>query len=222
MRRLPMLLCAFLCAGVAVLGGCGSAMSALIAVGHDPDKTVQAKLDLSKCRVAVLPFASGRCKRLRPFESTEGTMIAEALESRLRVKLRKKKVKFVVTQPARKYFRETDPEDVDFKEVAELLGCDIIIYGDLLKTEGQVEHGIVVSEMTVSAYDARDNTIPVKEEVSARFPEARTASPMDMQDAESMRKGITRASGNAAALLFHKHEVRRELGTEKQQHPELR
>jgi len=197
-------------------------MSGVIALGHDPDKTVQPKLNLKKCRVAVLPFSSGRRKKLRPFESTEGIMIRDALEDRLRDKLRRKKVKFVVTQPAKKYFRKTEPDAVDLKEVAQLLECDVIIYGKLLDTEGQVEHGIITSEMTVSAYDARDNTIPVKEEVTARFPETRTLTPWDMQDSEKMRKGITKASGHAAALLFHKHEVKRGLGLETRQRPELK
>ena len=222
MRRLPMLVCALLCVGVVLSTGCGVMMSGVIALGHDPDKTVQAKLDLKKRRVAVLPFSSGKRRKLRPFESTEGTMIADAMVSRLRDKLKRKKVKFVLTQPARKYFRETRPEDVDFKEVAELLQCDVVIYGALLKTEGLVERGVVASEMTVSAYDARDNTVAVKEEVTARFPETGVISPMAMQDSEAMRKGITRASGSAAALLFHKHEVTRGLGMETRQRPELK
>lgn len=222
MRKWSMLLCAVLCAGVLIAGGCGTALSVLVAAGHDPDKTIQAKVNLSKRRVAVLPFSSGKRRKLRPFESTEGTMIAKAVERRLREKLRRKKVKFVATQPARKYFLETKTEEVDYKEVAELLGCEIIIYGALVKTAGEIEHGVITSEMTVYVYDARDNTMPLEEEVKARYPETRTVSPWDMQDSEAMRKGITKASGNAVALLFYKHEIKRELGGRQQMHPETR
>ena len=207
---------------IVVCASCGAMMGATVAAMWEREETVKPKIKLRKIRVAVVPFSSSYYKYIGPFECQEGVLLAEAVENRLREKLKSKKVTFVVTQPARKYFRSTRPGEEDYKELAELLDCDVIIHGEILKVENKFELARFECTAKVWAYDARDNTMPVKEEVWARYPEVGTLTMWDMDDLDTVTRNLMAAAGNASARLFHKYKARRELGTEKLMRPELR
>ena len=200
---------------------CGQMLTGAIATMWQREETIKPKIDLRKTRVAIIPFSNRYYKYIGPFECQEGVLLAEAMENRLRDKL-KGKVTFVVTQPARKYFGSVRPGEEDYKELAELLDCDVVIHGEILKVENKFELARFECAAKVWAYDARDNTMPVKEEVWARYPEVGTLSPWDMDDLDAVTRQLMSATGNASARLFHKYKARRELGTEKLMRPELR
>jgi len=186
-------------------------MTAIVASMYKREMTVEAKMDLRNQRVAVLPFSSSSYKKIASFECKEGVVLAEAVERRLREKV--KEVQIVSVHPAREYYQSAVQGREDYRELAGILDCDVIIHGEILRIENRMGLDKIETLMEVWAYDARDDTRPVNEEIQARYPEIGTYSVEEMDDQERLVKNVMKGCGRAAALLFFKHKTKKPLGT---------
>ena len=215
------LACALLLAGVVTTSAsCGWMMTGMVALLHQPEMTVKPKIELRALRVAVLPFSSSSYKQIPPFQCKEGMILAQEVEKRLQEKV--KEIKIVPVQPARSYCESVPSGEVDYGQIAAILDCDVVIYGDILRVENQMGLDQIETQIQVWAHDARDNTRPVNEEIQAKYPEIGTYRREEMDDQERLVRNVMRACGRAVATLFYKHKRKRPVGTRELIRPELK
>ena len=115
-----------LAAASALLSGCGPVLTLVAALAHNPDKEVKARHDLTGKSVAVIPFVH---QKLPPFKTEGGMLLADTLEGCLRLNVIE--IRIVPVGAAQPYLRETPAEDVDYRHVAQMLGADIVIHGEI-------------------------------------------------------------------------------------------
>ena len=202
MSRSPRLPALAVLSACALLVGCGMIATGAVALGRNPEKRIKALYNPSGKAVAVIPFAY---EEHRPFETEHGLVLADTVERELLARV--KKVRIVPVGKARNYFTDTPPAEVDPKVVAEMLGADVVITGQIrsVRLADNLDH--MDAELRVEAYDERASAIILKETLSARYPEGHSFSPTELDRQEAVR-GVVIAAGRAVARLFYDHSVR--------------
>ncbi|MFH0965752.1 MAG: hypothetical protein V2A58_17275 [Planctomycetota bacterium] len=201
MRRSPWPALLVLLLASTILAGCGMVAAGAVALARDPERTVKALYNPAGKAVAVIPFTY---QGHRPFETEHGLVLAETLEKELRVHV--KKVRIVPAAKAKDYLTGIAPAEVDSGLLAEMLGADVVISGEILEVRLSDNLNRMDANVRVEAYDAKAHAIVLREDVAARYPEVHSLTRMDLSRPGSFR-GAIESAGRAVGRLFYNHRV---------------
>jgi len=196
----------------ALLAGCGAIAAGTAALAHNPEKKIKARYDPAGKSVAVIPFVH---KGLPPFKTEGGLLLADTLEGLLRLNV--KDIRMVPVGPAKTYFSETPFGDADYRHVADMLGADVVIYGEIKDIDLADSLNRIIAQVHVEAYEALTGAIVLKQNLPTRYPEGHTLSPSEIDTQGIYTRGILVASAQSISRLFYDHKVRNRVGSERPQ-----
>ena len=194
----------------ALLAGCGVIAGTAAALAHNPEKKIKARYSPAGKSVAVIPFVH---KELPPFKTEGGLLLADTLEGLLRLNV--EEIRIVPAGPARTYFIETPFGDADYRHVAEMLGADVVIYGEIKDIDLSDLLNRITARVHVEAYEALTGAIVLREDLPTRYPEGHTLSPSEINEQGVLTRGILVASAQTLSRFFYDHKVRNRLGGER-------
>jgi hypothetical protein len=200
----------FLLGGMCVLCGCGPA-SAIVAVGTrlgaDDEVTRKAEYEFGSRTVVVVPF---RDERHTYGESPDGMDLAVAVTGEM---IRNNAVKNLKSaEPVRELLRTSNPETVDWAEVARQAGAQLVLSGDIQQfTLKDPKHIMIVRgtcKLNYFVYDAAKNAVVYSARgVEVYYPDRGAGIPENSIDnLETLRSTLLAVTAQKVVQKFYTYK----------------